>query len=71
MQKKHQNLQTPDFNKKNNTSTKKSRRRETKHLSTDADSSTDTKVGWTKNTQKPNFFGKQTKNIQHAKTQNV
>ena len=35
---------------------KKSRIRETKHLSTDADSSTDTTVGWTKNTQKPNFF---------------
>ena len=35
---------------------KKSRIRETKHLSTDADSSTDITVGWTKNTQKPNFF---------------
>ena len=35
---------------------KKSRIRETKNLSTDADSSTDTTVGWTKNTQKPNFF---------------
>ena len=34
----------------------KSRIRETKHLSTDADSSTDTTVGWIKNTQKPNFF---------------
>ena len=34
----------------------KSRLRETKHLSTDGDSSTDTTVGWTKNTQKPNFF---------------
>ena len=31
----------------------KSRIRETKHLSTDAVSSTDTTVGWTKNTQKP------------------
>ena len=31
---------------------KKSRIRETKHLSTFADSSTDTTVGWTKNTQK-------------------
>ena len=30
---------------------KKSRMRETKHLSTDADNSTDTTVGWTKNTQ--------------------
>ena len=34
----------------------KSRIRETKHLSTDADSSTDTTLGWTKNTQKPSFF---------------
>ena len=32
---------------------KKSRRRETKHLSTDADSSTDAIGGWTKNTPKP------------------
>ena len=38
------------------TKQKKSRIRETKHLSTDADSSTDTTVGWTKNTQKPIFF---------------
>ena len=29
---------------------KKFRRRETKHLSTDADSSTNTTVGWSKNT---------------------
>ena len=36
----------------------KSRIRETKHLSTDADSITDTTVGWTKNTQKPKFFEK-------------
>ena len=36
----------------------KYRIRETKHLSTDADSSTDTTVGWTKNAQKPNFFEK-------------
>ena len=35
---------------------KKSRIRETKHLSTDADSSTNTTVGWIKNTQKPDFF---------------
>ena len=34
---------------------------ETKHLSTDADSSTDA-VGWTKNTQKPDFFLKNGKN---------
>ena len=32
--------------------------REKKHLSIDADSSTDTTVGWTKNTQNPNFFKK-------------
>ena len=48
---------------------KKSRIRETKHLSTDADSSTDTTVGWTKNTQKPIFFEKQKKLIPNAKTQ--
>ena len=46
---------------------KKSCIRETKHLSTDADSSTDTTVGWTKNTRKPNFF-KNGKIIQNAKT---
>ena len=37
---------------------KKSHIRETKHLSTDADSSTDTTVGRTKNTQKPKCFEK-------------
>ena len=47
---------------------KKSRIRETKHLSTDADSSTDTTVGWTKNTQKPNFFEKRKKS---SKTQKL
>ena len=47
---------------------KKSRIRETKHLSTDADSSTDTTVGWTKNTQNPKFFKKQKKQ-KNAKTQ--
>ena len=47
---------------------KKFRIRETKHLSTDADSSTDTTVGWTKNTQKPKFL-KNRKIIQNAKTQ--
>ena len=40
---------------------KKSCIRETKHLSTDAYSITATTVGWTKNTQKPNFFEKRTK----------
>ena len=48
---------------------KKSRIRETKHLSTDADSSTDAMGGWTKNTQKPDFFEKTEKIIQKAKTQ--
>ena len=46
----------------------KSRIRETKHLSTDADSSTDTTVGWTKNSRKPNFFEKRKKS---SKTQKL
>ena len=46
----------------------KFRIRETKNLSTDADSSTDTTVGWTKNTQKPIFFLTE-KIIQNGKTQ--
>ena len=43
---------------------------ETKHLLTDADSSTNTTVGWTKNTQKPFFVvvEKTEKIIQNAKT---
>ena len=49
---------------------KKSRLRETKHLSNNADSSTDTTVGWTKNTQNP-IFWKNRKFIQNAKKQNV
>ena len=40
---------------------KKSRIQETKHLSTDADSSTDTTVGWTKNTKKPKTILKRKK----------
>ena len=48
---------------------KKSRIRETKHLSTDADSSTDAIGGWTKNTPKPDFSEKTEKIIQNAKTQ--
>ena len=40
---------------------KKTRIRETKHLLTDAYSSTNTTVGWTKNTPKPEFFVKQKK----------
>ena len=45
----------------------KSRIRETKHLSTDADSITDTTVGWTKNT-KNQIFLKNRKN--HPKLKN-
>ena len=46
---------------------KKSRLRETKHLSTDADSSTDAIGGWTKNTPKPDFFEKQKKSSETQK----
>ena len=49
----------------------KSRIRETKHLLTDADSSTDTTVGWTKNTQKPNIFEKPKKSSKTQKLKNV
>ena len=45
--------------------------RETKHLSTNADSSTDTTVGWTKNTQKPEFFEKRKKSSKTKKLKNV
>ena len=41
--------------------------RETKHLSTDADSSTDTTVGWTKNSRKPKFFEKRKKSSKMQK----
>ena len=47
---------------------KKSRIRETKHPSTNADSSTNSILGWTKNTQKPVFFLNGQKIIQNAKT---
>ena len=50
---------------------KKSRIWETKHLSTDADSSTDTTVGCTKNSQKPNFFEKRKKSSQTQELKNV
>ena len=46
-----------------------SRIRETKHLSTDADSSTDAIGGWTKDTQTPNFFEKMEKITKNTKTQ--
>ena len=49
----------------------KSRIRETKHLSTDADSSIDTTVGWTKNTQKPKFLEKRKKSSKTQKLKNV
>ena len=49
----------------------KSRIRETKHLSTDADSSIDTTVGWTKNTQKPIFFEKRKKSSKMQKLKNI
>ena len=53
-----------NFNLLNIRSTlKKSPIRETKHLSTHAESSTDTIGGWTKNTPKPIFFGKMEKII--------
>jgi hypothetical protein len=48
---------------------KKSRIRETSNHSTDADSSTDATVGWTKNTQKPKKKFKTEKIIQNGKTQ--
>ena len=49
----------------------KKRIRETKHLSTDADSSTDTIVRWTKNTQKTNYFEKRKKSSKMQKLKNV
>ena len=50
---------------------KKSRLRETKHLSTDADSSTKAIGGWIKNTQKPDFFEKRKKSFKTQKLKNV
>ena len=47
----------------------KSRIRESSNLSTDADRSTDTTVGWSKNTQKPKKKFKTVKTIQNRKTQ--
>ena len=41
--------------------------RETKHLSTDADSSTDTTVGWTKNTKNPIFLKNRKNHPKHKK----
>ena len=50
---------------------KKSRIRETKHLSTDADSSADAIGGWTKNTPKPDYFEKRKKSFKTQKIKNV
>ena len=45
--------------------------RETKHISTNADSSTNTTVGWTKNTKKTIFFEKRKKSSKTQKLKNV
>ena len=50
---------------------KKTRIREKKHLSTNADSSTDAIGGWTKNTPKPNFFEKRKKSSKTQELKNV
>ena len=50
---------------------KKSRTRETKHLLTDTDSSTNTTVGWTKNTKTPKFVEKRKKSSKTQKLKNV
>ena len=50
---------------------KKSRIQETKHLSIDADSSTDAIGGWTKNTKKYNFFEKLKKSPKTQKLRNI
>ena len=50
---------------------KKSRIGEIKHLSTDADSNTDTTVGWTKNTQKLEFIEKEKKSSKTEKLKNA
>ena len=49
----------------------KSRIREAKHLSTDADNSTDAIGGWTKNTQNPNLFEKRKKSPKTQKLKNI
>ena len=49
----------------------KSHIRETKHLSTDAESSTDTTIGWTKNTKKPEFLKNRKKSCKTLKLKNV
>ena len=52
-------------------SEKKSRIREVKHLSTDADISTDAIRGCTKNSPKPDFFEKREKSSKMQKLKNV
>ena len=59
------------FSDKGGLSLKKSRIRETKHLSTDADRSTDTTAGWTKNTQKPKKFEIRKKSSKTEKLKNI
>ena len=50
---------------------KKSRIRETKQLSTDADNNTDNIVGGTKNTPNPDFFEKRKKSLKRQKLKNI
>ena len=52
-------------------STGKSRIRKTKHLSANAESRTNTAVGWTKKSQKPNFFEKRNKSSLNIKNQKM
>ena len=60
------------YQRANNVGVKKSNIRETKHLSTDADSNTNTTVGWTKNNQKTRFFWKiEKKSSKTQKLKNV
>ena len=49
----------------------KSRIWETKHISTDADSSTDTIEGWTKITPQPDYFEKREKSSKTQKLKNI
>ena len=56
---------------KQHSTIQKYRIQETKHLSTDADTSTNTTVGWTKNIQKPIFFEKRKKSSKTQKLKKV
>ena len=65
-------LELQDYPKPcSNSSLEKSRIRETKQLSTDADRSTDAIGGWTKNTPKPDFLEKREKSSKTQKLKNV